>query len=294
MSETFLEPHYSHPVIAVKNKPKHAYLILAHDNLLSLNLLIESIISTGTVYLHLDKRSKIKVKELVSGQDIFIFKKYKIYWGDWSIIEATKFLAEEAIKDGHERLTLLSGVSFPMVSKNDLIALGNSQNDYFQADIFDEIKYPSQFKFRFTHVHVNIPLNNNYLGRILRRLAREFSKFLPKIDYREYLKSISLMVGSQWWSVRTSTYMEANQRIFCQSRFNNYFQKIECGDESYFMTGFNAVVEKFTNKSTTYVEWLGRGRPREFSLDEISNIPEAKDFFFIRKVIIRKNESTRN
>lgn len=171
------------------------------------------------------------------------------------------------------------------MSRVQLLKLGNSENDIFHAEEFNENIHPQQFKFRFTHRHLPVPISNNLKGRVIRRLARETSRILPKLKYRKYLLATPLMVGPQWWSVTSTTYLRCKKIYFLDQNYVSYFKMIECPDESFFVTGFIKVTTNHLNQSTTYIEWLDRGIPRKFNLIELKKISTTEQNLFIRKVI---------
>ena len=102
---------------------RHAYLVLAHEDVDMLNILTNRLISTGYVYIHIDRKSPITIEQVVQHPKVKVTKQIKVNWGGFSIVEATRLLADQALSDSSTRLTLLSGVSYPIVSDAKLKGL---------------------------------------------------------------------------------------------------------------------------------------------------------------------------
>lgn len=270
---------------------EHAYLVLAHEDVAMINTLVSRLSKTGSVYIHIDKGSPINPEEILSLPQIHIFKEYKIKWGGWASIQATRFLADQAIDSGALRLTLLSGLSYPIVSDKRLEELTCSEIDIFDAGIVDLMTVSRAFKRRFTSRHLEFKLGNSDFARIVRRLSREFFALLPSLNPNRELSPLKLTLGSSWWSVTTQTYVSGLTLLEVHPQIKKYFKKIECSDESFFGTLFNAVSANNTNMGTTYVEWGNRGRP--ILLKTVD--PElSRGFLFARKfnaLTIETNEN---
>jgi hypothetical protein len=95
---------------------RHAYLVLAHEDVAMLNILAQRLVNTGFVYIHIDRKSSIKIEQVAQHPKVKVTKQIKVNWGGYSIVEATRLLADQALTDNSTRLTLLSGLSYPIVS----------------------------------------------------------------------------------------------------------------------------------------------------------------------------------
>jgi len=143
------------------DKSKNAYLVLAHEDVKMLNILVARLVQTGVVYIHLDKSSRIKSPEVTLLDGVKLYREYKVKWGGWSIVEATKFLADKAIADSADRLTLLSGNAYPIVSDKVLIEHATANLDIFNADKVDLKTIHKSFRRRFTSGHFEFKLGNS-------------------------------------------------------------------------------------------------------------------------------------
>ena len=249
-----------------------------------LNILTQRLVNTGFVYIHLDRLSKIQIAQVMPHPKVKVTKQIKVNWGGFSMVEATRLLADQALSDGSTRLTLLSGVSYPIVSDAKLKEFAENSIEYVDAGEVDLKTQTKAFRRRFTSRHFSFHLKQNLYGRIVRRISREFWATLCHVNPERELKSVKLTVGSQWWSVTRNTYLKAMKFAQQQKNIEKYFKKIECSDESFFGTLFHHVAENHTDHGTTYVHWTGRGIPKWIQVEDIGGVTEKQLFLFARKV----------
>jgi hypothetical protein len=264
--------------------PHHhnAYLVLAHEDVEMLNILTQRLVKTGFVYIHLDRLSKIQIAQVTPHPKVKVTKQIKVNWGGYSIVEATQLLADQAIADGATRLTLLSGVSYPIVSDQRLIEFAQSDLEYVDASEVDLATQTKPFVRRFTSRHFSFHLKQNLYGRIIRRLSREFWARMPRIDPVADLAPLKLTVGSQWWSVKSETYTNAIELLASNPCIEDYFRKIECSDESFFGTVFHRLSPSHVNKATTFVKWGRNGGPLSITRDDFEI--HQGSYLLIRKI----------
>lgn len=265
---------------------RNAYLVLAHEDVDMLNILTQRIVNTGFVYIHLDQLSKIQIAQVTPHPKVKVTKQIKVNWGGYSIVEATRLLADQAIADGATRLTLLSGVSYPIVSDERLIEFAQSDLEYVDASEVDLATQRKPFVRRFTSRHFSFHLKQNLYGRIIRRLSREFWARMPGIDPVTELAPLKLTLGSQWWSVKGETYAKSMRLLTNNPSIENYFRKIECSDESFFGTIFHYVAKDHDEHGTTFVKWMNRGGPKAIGSAELLEAQRTDHFLFIRKITL--------
>src|SRR5690349_20391962 len=97
---------------------KIAYLIICNSNQKHLNRLLKALASDqADFFVHIDKKSK-NVFELPSWPNIYkLANTVSVYWGGFSIVEATIRLMKEAKKTkNYDYYILLSGSDYPVRS----------------------------------------------------------------------------------------------------------------------------------------------------------------------------------
>lgn len=102
---------------------KHAFLIIAHNELRILNILLTMLDdSRNDIYLHLDKKWKLNIQYLYHPQKanfFFVKKRMDIRWGDISSIKLEFKLFRMAYENGpYMYYHLLSGVDLPIKSQD--------------------------------------------------------------------------------------------------------------------------------------------------------------------------------
>jgi hypothetical protein len=265
-------------------KFRNAYLVLAHDDVKMLNILTQRLVNTGYVHIHLDLKSRIQVDQVIKHPKVKVTKKIKVNWGGFSIVDATRLLADQALVDGATRLTLLSGLSYPIVSDEELLSFSKSHEERSGTWIVDLSLQSKAFYKRFTTQHFSISISQNLAGRISRKLLRIILEFRPKLDPSIELHPVQLTSGSQWWSVTSSTYTSGMKFSDSNPRIERYFKSIECSDESYFGSMFNHVQSGLVGHGTTFVNWSGKGGPKKITKLELEREITSKQFLFIRKI----------
>ena len=78
---------------------KHAYLIMAHNNFLVLNILLKSLDYEGNdIYLHIDKKVKNKPQIYAPEySNLYMVRSKRIQWGGYIQIKCELMLMKEAL-----------------------------------------------------------------------------------------------------------------------------------------------------------------------------------------------------
>lgn len=180
---------------------KFAYLIMAHDSLLQLQILLRMLdYSENDIYLHIDKKSNISKEDcvtVVKKARIFFYKSYSVYWADYSQTKCQLFLLREAIKEKHDYYHLLSGHDLPIKTHNEICKFFEMNNGkefiHFENDEYcdkDNCKY------------------NHYFTSWIKRHPNCFiNKYLEKLEKKSLAtqkkKGIfnNLYCGANWFSI---------------------------------------------------------------------------------------------
>lgn len=95
-----------------------AIMMLVHNNERQVQRLINYLSNDFDKYVHIDKRCSLKINE---SENVFVFMKYKTYWGSFNLVIATLFLLRKAFKKGYERYILISGQDLPIKTNYEII-----------------------------------------------------------------------------------------------------------------------------------------------------------------------------
>src|SRR5690606_4347377 len=107
-----------------------AILRLAENNPDQLSILINHLQPDFDVYVQIDKKSSLEVKELPEHKNIFYFKEIEVYWGHVSQVYNMKFILEKAFKKGYERYCIISGDDLPIKSNHHIKEFFNTHKRY--------------------------------------------------------------------------------------------------------------------------------------------------------------------
>jgi len=105
---------------------KHAYLIMAHNEVKILELLLRKLDHPdNTLYLHCDTKFDCctdSLRAVVKHSDLRLIKRRDVQWGKYSQIRCELELLKEAIKGEHDYYHLITGVCLPLKSNEEIDA----------------------------------------------------------------------------------------------------------------------------------------------------------------------------
>ena len=256
-----------------------AYLILVHNQPLQIKRLVERLSGTGVCFfIHVDKKTDITdfYKALNLPEVYFIKKRVKVYWGAYSIIQATLNGFNEIVQSGinYDVVNLLSGQDYPLVS-NEYIAdffsknKGNAFMEYYSIEQEWKEAIPRLQKYYLT----NYPFSGSY------RVEKFMNKYLPD---RKPPKNIEFVGRSQWFSIGMDHVMYILQYLKKHPALVHYFQFTWGSDEFVFQTILYNSPFKHTmvNNNLRYIVWpKGQASPKTFTIKDADNLLHSNKLF---------------
>lgn len=270
---------------------KHAYLIIAHNNLYILEKLIQMIDDRrNDIFIHIDKRVKkfnfSYFINLTKYSDIKFVNRIKVGWGGFSQIKAELELFKEAYKNKYEYYHLISGVDLP-IKEQDYI------HDFFERNRGKE--FLTYLKPEFTN-------NKNILDRVnkyyflqefersnflVKKINRILIKFQNLFKIKRYNEKLEICYGSNWATLTN----EAIKEILNQEKWiYSTFKYTKCCDEVYKQT-ILVNNPKFKNRlylykyneahisyNMRYIDWQ-RGGPYVFTSDDYKELMSVPSIF---------------
>ena len=221
---------------------KQAFIIIAHGSLDILNKLLELLDSKYfDIFLHLDIKSNIKVADIYkcSKSKFYIFKKYDIRWGDYSMIETELYMLEQSRVNGYEYYHIISGVDLPIKSNKYIYEFFH--NNYPKEFVrFDE-KETMNYKIDWIKYYHNMEYSNYYKYATNTKTNNDFFKsdelFVKKQkqDGVDRLKGDPNVIkcGANWVSI-TLDLLEyiLSKKTYIEERF----RYTRCCDEFFVQT----------------------------------------------------------
>lgn len=280
---------------------KHAYLIIAHNQIELLKTLIMCLdYSENDIYIHLDKKWDIAdTSELTN-----IPKKSKIYilenrldvkWGNFSQIECELQLLKTATKKKYQYYHLMSGVDLPLKSQKEIHKFFDENNGtefvHFDREKIDPSVYKRVSKYNFF---------SSRSKNIFQKCAYQISMLLQFGVDRGKKYNLEFQKGANWFSITDEL---ARYVVSQEEKIKKIFKYTICADEMFLQTvvinskyAENLSPNNFHSDYSTIqycIDWK-RGNPYVFRLEDYdyllsSNMCFARKFDWnIDNIIIKK------
>jgi hypothetical protein len=266
--------------------PRIAVMLMVHNNEAQVNRLIGHLSADFDVYVHVDKRVSLRVE---ARPNVFVYKKYKTYWGSFNLVTATLYLLREAFKKQYDRYILISGQDLPLKTNEEIKAFFKDN----QTEYLDMAKVPTSgvgpTLDRLTTYHLDFKF---YDRKHLHQMTRFFAKILKvitkpfprKIDYEFY-------GGSQWFAFTHNCLGKIFEYLEKDKKYVRRFWWTHCSDEIFFQTILHQLdgltIEK---NSLRYVDWrTGPEGPRILREEDFEKIMADGRNLFARKFDARRD-----
>jgi len=247
---------------------KLAYLILAHNNPKHLKNLIKALNSSNsTIFIHIDAKKDInEFLNLGKNNTFFLEKRTNVYWGEFSIVQATLLLLNPALSYNKkfDYFILISGTDYPLHS---VIYIENFFLKNFGKEFInivpmpcDQIGKPIR---RLTHYKFQ---SKNTFNHALIKTFTLNGRLNLKRDYRLSLGNLVPYAGSQWWALTNSACIFILKFIEKNKQFVDFYVNTHIPDESFFHTiiGNSHFLKKVTH-NLTYTDWSCPKKPAEMN-----------------------------
>ena len=180
-----------------------AYLILAHNDPIHFNKLIESLGRNCDIYVHIDKKSDISVfKEARKmGNVSFLEKRFSVSWAGISMIDAQMELIKIALQNSREytHLVFLSGSCYPIKSVDYISEMFMRHPKREFIKFLDMRESPEIYLTYVTKKWFIEPLFFKSTSRVMQKADRALRKLLSLIWIpNNWPPNIIPYFGSQW------------------------------------------------------------------------------------------------
>lgn len=262
--------------------PKHAYLILAHNEFDLLEKLICALDDErNDIFLHID--SKVdnfdfdKIKSLLKYSDITFAERVSVKWGDLSMVKAEYSLLECALSKNVEYsyVHLLSGVDIPLKTQDEMHSFYEKNNGSEFIHFTSAKLNPTELdRVRAYHFATG---RRNYFNRLITKTESTLCRIF-KINR---IKNLEVQKGSQWFCItgEFAKYL-LEQKEFVLKQFRHTF----IPDEFFVQTVFinspfkNKLYHKEPDNSTLanmrYMDWE-RGYPYTFTAEDFDEVTQS-------------------
>ena len=259
---------------------KIAYIILAHKNPKQLIRLINCLdVEKSTFFVHIDKKAEQNIYQEVceftnKKSNIFILKRKKIYWGDFSQISPVLLGVKEIFKQNidFDYAKLLTGQDYPIKSRKEIedFLLANPNKSFMEY-----FPIPSKQWQEGGEIDGGI-------SRIRYLYLRIFNKrFKTKIE-RQFPKKFQPFAGSAYWCLSRECAEYLNNFINKHKFFINFFKGVNLPDEIFFQTIFlNSPFKKdIINNNLTYTDWsTNEAHPATLCAKDLETLSKSSCLF---------------
>jgi Core-2/I-Branching enzyme len=261
---------------------KHAFLILVHEDEEMFRRLVGRVSNIGPVFVHVDaKTHKWRCNDVSC---TFTKDRIPVYWGDWSIVQATVSLLEAALGDSSiTRFTLLSGSHYPIVSNQEIIDEAKRPGNIIAArrapnmpdGTRPEVEYERRF-YRTKRPHgLWDQTKNGFMNRII--------YYGRPLDWKVVTPHSGMRAGSQFWSLERDFAEYCVDQIHSSRPLIDYFRRITCSDEKVFGTLFGEFSDQVAIEGTTFARWSQGPNPSPLFRTDIEEAILRDQFWFARK-----------
>jgi Core-2/I-Branching enzyme len=264
---------------------QHSFLIVAHDDESMLRRLVNRVAPLGPVFVHIDAKTDVSGWRLDRIDGTLLSNRVPVYWGDWSVVEATTLLLEAALADPlNVRFTLLSGLDYPIISNDELEKRARDAGNVIasreapdaSSDSRREVDYQRRFYRTASAGGPWSKLKNGFMNRVV--------YYRRPLDWMSVAPESGMRTGEMWWSINREFAEYAVAQIRSSRPLIDYFHKILCSDEKVFATLYGEFAREIVLEGTTYTKWDGGSHPLDISRDDIEAVAATEKFWFARKL----------
>ncbi|PIE09814.1 MAG: glycosyl transferase [Rhodobacterales bacterium] len=268
-----------------------AFILLCHKDPQAIVRQAEQLTALGDfISIHFDARAPRSAFETIRNglkdnpRVTYATKRIKCGWGEWSLVEATLYAIEAAVRD-FPRAT-----HFYMVS-GDCMAI--KSRDYAARFLdADDCDYVESFDF-FESDWIKTGLKEERL--IYRHWFNERTqkrRFYGMLRLQQWLgltreipQDIEVQIGSQWWCLRRKTIEAILEFTRTRPDVMRFFRTSWIPDETFFQTLVRHLVPRaeIRTRTLTFLMFSDYGMPVTFYNDHY-DLLLAQDFLFARKI----------
>ena len=264
---------------------KHCLLITAYKNVDIINNLIDSVPTEWGIYIHLDKKSKIKESDI--SNRAHVYKKYSVNWGSRAHIKAILLLMRQVYKNDfvYDYYHLITGQDFICCPLNKV-------DETLGVDGFTYMEYFKVPNPNWTGWHGGLDIIEyrtlapfvNLKDLKWRERNAKFERLQDKLNIKKRLPDYPLYGGSTYSSFHKS----AIEEIMTNPLTKKFYRKLTlslCGEELFFQTILmnSQLKDKVVNNNLRYTDWNSNNPPKIVTDEDFDRIINS-GALFCRKI----------
>ena len=270
---------------------KIAYILLCHKDPLAIIKQAERLTAAGDyMSIHFDARADSSAfaqirSALADNPNVtFAQRRIKCGWGEWSLVQATLYAVEAAVK-AFPRAT-----HFYMLS-GDCMAIKSAEYthkflDENDADFIESFDYFESDWIKTGFKEERLIYRHYFNERKHKKLFYASFNAQKRLGLtREVPADLQVMIGSQWWCLRRRTIEWVLDFTRKRRDVMRFFRTTWIPDETFFQTIVRHLVpeEEIRTRTLTFLMFTDYGMPVTF-YDDHYELLLAQDFLFARKI----------
>jgi hypothetical protein len=254
-------------------------MLLVHNNENQVNKLVRHLSNDFDVYVHIDKRCSINI---IKSENIFIYKRYKTYWGSFNQIVATLYLLKKAFLKGYDRYILISGQDLPIKSNEEIKIFFKSNNfEYLNIDkIPNSDGWPNMDRLTAYNLDSKYPgIVDKSKHDIIFRIKRKAFHILNKIKKRRL--NYDFYGGDNWTNYTHNCVEKIFEYLENDKKYVKRYKWTNCADEIFYQTILNKLDGIMIEKnSLRYIDWKsGPEHPKILRVEDYEKIMNSDNIF---------------
>ncbi|HEY1826352.1 MAG TPA: beta-1,6-N-acetylglucosaminyltransferase [Acidimicrobiales bacterium] len=263
---------------------RHSFLILAHHDAPMLRRLVNRVAPLGPIYIHVDAKTDFSQWKCEDLPVTFLPRRVPVYWGDWSILEATTRLLECALADpANTRFTLLSGVDYPIISNDEIEKRARGDRNVIASRHAPNMADGSRPEIEYQRRFYRTNKSNGAWSAVKNGVMNRIVYYGRPLDWKSVTPETGMRAGQQFWSINREFAEYCVAQIRSSRPLIEFFKNIVCSDEKVFQTLYGEYSREISQDGTTFTKWAGGPHPVPFSRDEITSALTKNHFWFARK-----------
>jgi hypothetical protein len=240
-----------------------AYLIATHNAPNQTRRLVEALSSPAArFYIHVDAKAEQRAFNSIAAPAVhFIDKRVRVFWGDFSQVQASLNMMRAALADPQrcDRLVLLSGADFPLRSSAYIEEFFANNPD---KEFINSVAIPSTAArkplSRITEYRVS--RSSSAPVRLLQKVLLKTGLMARTRDYRACFGNLAPFGGSSWWALSRQACEHILAFVAGNPAIVRFFHNTFCPDEAFFQTILNnSPLGPRIVRNLTFADWSAGG-----------------------------------
>lgn len=257
---------------------KIAHLILAHNHPEQLTRLVNRLTHPDAdIYIHLDGKADVEpFADLLKKPNVYLIqKRVKVYWGSYSIVQATinSFAQILSTKKPYSHINLLSGNDYPIKSTQYIHEfLAERPTSIFMEYVTTDSEWWQTIKTRLTQYHLT-----DFPG------FYQFQLLLNKITPERKLPKSLVFVGrSQWLTITSESAQYVVNYLNDNPKIRRFFRLTWGADEVAIQTILynSPFKDQIINNNYRYIDWSEKNSsPKTLTMDDAEKLMQSPCLF---------------